>query len=248
VKRLFWLAAVAACGGGTKKQPEPISPMENPAWAIDYERQADEGCKCAEAECLEKAHTALSAIEVEHGGMDEVPPSVHVAHGKFDKCWREGTRDIGRDFEQAAQNVCTCTTSECLRLGKIEIAGLTDGKYRENLDAQLAASPNAVAASKRAVDCITKATMPAGEALAMFDRITTSMCACKDFNCVSAVYGQRSTAMGSYLEIDETIDATKVAEFKTKFCGCLEKAATDSIKNLSPVPSATSVDLSMKCD
>ena len=236
-----------ACGGG-KAQPREVMPdMRDPAWATDYERRATEGCACGDAACLDRTHGELSALLAKHGGIDDAPPIVHAAHGKFDRCWRDGTHDLERDLEHAAQRVCTCTTSECLRLAKIELAGLVDGKYRENLEAELQAHPKAAAATARAAACLEKVTMPAADALAMMDQLTGAMCTCTDFACVQAVFKQRVSAMGHYLEIDPAVDADQVRDFTTRFCGCMEKAAADAVKSMSPVPSLTRVDVSLSC-
>ncbi len=247
MRRLFFLIAIAACGGSSKK-PAPDPAPADPAWAADYQHRAAAGCECTDPACLEAAHAELAALETQHGGMDEAPPSVHAAHGTFDRCWREGTRDITRDFEHAAQAICTCATAECLRLAKIELAGLVDGKYRENLDQQFLANPDALVAANRAGDCIHKATMPAAEALAVLERTTDAMCACTDFGCAQAAMQDRAKSTQSYLDIDPALDATQVSDLGARWCKCLEKVAANEIKNLSPMPSLTSVDISMKCN
>jgi len=247
MRGLFWLVVISACGGGNKPR-EVVPEMKDPAWAADYEARATTGCECADAACLDKTHGELLAIETEHGGMDDAPASVHVAHGKFDKCWRDGTKDIERDFEAAAQKICTCTTSDCLRTARIEMATLSDGKYRENLDAELAAHPKATTAAMRAATCIRKVTMPAADAVAAMEHRADSMCGCKDVACAASVEKQ-PTGMENYLEVDASVDVTKVEAARARYCGCWENAIKEEIKAMTPVPGLTSVriNLDMRC-
>lgn len=242
---MFWWIALAACGS---KQPREVMPdMTDPAWATEYEQRAESGCGCADAACLHKTHDELAKMLAAHGGLDEAPPGVHTAHGKFDQCWRDGTRDIARDFDYVAQKLCTCGTAECLRLVKIEIQGLVDGKYREDLDAQVAAQPAAKAAMERVAQCIAKVTMPAKEAMEVIERTTNEMCECKDLACAQVVMKQRASAFERYVDIADGIDRNKVADETTRWCNCLEKAAKEELENMSPVPALTTVDVNMKC-
>jgi hypothetical protein len=248
---MFWLIALlCACGSN---QPREVMPdMTDPAWAKDYEQRAEAGCGCANALCLEKTRIDLDKVLAAHGGLDEAPPNVHTAHGKFDTCWRDGTRDIARDFDYVAQKLCVCATPECLRLVKIEIQGLIDGKYREDFETQIAAQPAAKASLERVAQCIKKVTMPAKDAMDVITRTTNEMCECKDFACAQVVQKQRAAEFGKYVDVEETIDRNKVAEETTRWCGCMEKlvkeAAKEAAQNFSPL-AATSVDISvdMKC-
>jgi hypothetical protein len=221
--------------------------MKDPAWANDYAKRAEAGCACADAACLDKAHLELEAMVTEHGGIDDAPPGVHTAHGKFDRCWRDGTKDIARDFEHVAQTICTCATADCLRLAKIELAGYADGKYREDFDAQVRASERATVAMRRTAECVAKVTMPADLAMTVISTTTEAMCACRDLACAQSVMKQREAAMAKYIDIDGAVDTTKLATYASRWCGCLEKVATEEIRNMSPVPALTSVNVSMSC-
>ncbi len=242
---MFWLCAVWACGSSPKR--EVVPDMTEPAWADEYAKRAEAGCGCADATCLEAAHTELAAIMTKHGGFDDAPQGVHVAHGKFDTCWRDGTRDIGRDFERLAQTICSCTKSECLRLAQIEQASLVNGKYRDNLDAELAASPVATAAVVRANACLAKVMMPAALAVEVFTTSTHAMCACKDMACAASVMKQREAALSKWIDMDPSVDRTSIANLASRWCDCMERVAVAEIKGMSPVPTFTSVSVDLNC-
>jgi hypothetical protein len=242
----MFLLLLVACGGSNRK--EVVPDMTDPAWATEYAARADSGCTCADAACLDAAHADLTAMVGAHGGLDDAPPGVHTAHGKFDKCWREGTLDIGRDFTHVADTICTCSTAECLRLARIEMAGLVDGKYRDDFEAKLLGNATAKTAAERAAGCIDKLVMPAAAALAAIEAAADAACACKDLACTQAAMGQRDKAMAGYVDIDPSIDTTKVKAATDRMCGCFAKAIGAEMKNLSPVPALTSVNVSMKCN
>jgi hypothetical protein len=251
MNRMFWcIALLCACGSN---QPREVMPdMTDPAWAKDFEARADVGCGCGDALCLQKTHVDLENMLAAHGGLDEAPPNVHTAHGKFETCWRDGTRDIVRDFDYAAQKICSCGTAECLRLVKIEIQGLVDGKYREDLDGHVAVDPKAKASMDRVTQCIAKATMPAKDAMDVITRTTNEMCECKDVPCAQVVMKLRAAEFSKYVDVEDTLDRNKVADETTRWCGCLEKvvkaAAKEAAQDISPL-AATSIDVSvnMKC-
>ena len=245
MNRMFWLWAVCACGSAPKR--EVIPDMTAPAWVDDYATRAEAGCACEDAACLDKAHVELATMVTDHGGFDDAPEGVHVAHGKFDKCWRDGTKDIGRDFTQLAQSICSCTTSDCLRLAQIEQSTMVNGKYRDNLDAELAASPVATGAVARAQACIAKVTMPAAAAIEVFTSSTDAMCACTDMACVGAVMKQREAAMSKWIDIDASVDRDLVATLAARWCDCMEKALITEVKGKSPAPSLTSVSVDVNC-
>ena len=183
----------------------------------------------------------------QHGGMDEAPPSVHVAHGKLDKCWRAGTKDLARDYEDVANRVCACTTSDCLRLTRLELDTLAETKYRGLTLDDFAANPKATEAVLRVKICVAKLTMPAGPALELFTSTTDAMCACQDFACTQAVTKQREAALSKYVDIDGDVDRDKLTMLNVRWCGCLEKAMTAELKAQSPAPNLTSVSVSTNC-
>jgi len=244
---MFCLVAVAACGGSSPKR-DIVPDMTVPAWVDDYVKRAEAGCACEDAACLDTAHTELAAMAAKQGGMDDAPEGVHTAHGKFDLCWRDGTKDITRDFEHLAQLICSCTTAECLRLATIETNTLVGGKYRENLAADLAASPGAGAAMTRASECISKVTMSATAAIELFTTSSDAMCGCADFACVGVVMKQRDAALSKWIDIDGAVDRDQLATQQRRWCDCMEKAAIAEVRGKTPVPSLTSISVDLKCN
>jgi hypothetical protein len=243
---MFWLWAVCACGSSPKRDVVPD--MTEPAWVDEYATRAEAGCACEDAACLDKVHGELAAMVTKHGGFDDAPQGVHVAHGKFDKCWREGTRDVSRDFENLAQMICSCTTSECLRLATIEQNVLL-GKYRETLAADLQTNSRLGVALLHAGQCIAKVTMPAADAIELFTRSSDAMCSCTDLACAGLVMKQRDAALARWVDIDGAVDRDQLGAQQSRFCDCWEKAAIAEVTGKSPVPAltVTSVSVDFKC-
>ena len=230
-----WLAVVlVACGGA----PIHESVEQNPDWVIAYRDRVDRGCACKDATCLDTAHAELAQLEADHGGLDEAPPDVQTAHGGFDRCWRAGTRDPARDAAASADEICACTTSECVRTWKLDAMHLFD-KYG------IADGDGLGSAWQRATACKANVTLAGSAALALVTSAADAMCACKDLDCVQDAQSTSGSAMGRYLDIESgDISAGELAAQSQRFCGCLGNAIAGSLAGALPL---TSVSVSLNC-
>jgi hypothetical protein len=234
-------AALVALGCGPGKGTERIDP--DPPWVADYQRIAREGCECIDPECLDLAHTAAEAMVAKHGGLDEVPPSVHVAHGELDACWRDGTEDLGRDLTDAADAVCTCTKTACIDAYRLQVLHLGD-KYRVDLTGAAATLPDAARAPMtRANACVEAVTISADEFLAAMKTRTAAVCKCEALDCV------RSTPLASfgdrfYMPDRPSIEA-ELKDTTEEFCACISQIIAKAIRD-KVIPEAAGVSMSVR--
>jgi hypothetical protein len=252
MSRSSWIAyaavaavAVIACSGA-QKPPEPSE--AEPPWVKDYQRIAEEGCACGgDEDCLNEAHAAASAMEAEHGGIDDAPPSVQVAHGELDKCWREGTLDLGRDLGDAADAVCKCADSECVNLYKISVMRLQE-KYRVDLAAPAGLEPGPREAAARADACIAKVSIPVEELVQAYQRRAATMCRCETLHCAETSEKLDFGARFYVANMDRA--QTDVEMASDRYCSCLsEILAKDRLRNAEDQPErpkdAPKVDVSL---
>ncbi|MGE5184085.1 MAG: hypothetical protein ACM31C_18570 [Acidobacteriota bacterium] len=248
--RAWWVALVVACGG--KQTPPPASdfpPMPEPAWAQQYEQRAADGCKCRDATCLDKVHRELARLEADHGGMDDAPPGVQQAHGSFDQCWRDGTKDPARDLELLAKTACDCTDSACLDRWKLAAMHLTDKYEVVDLDELAKSSAPGAASLAKARKCIADVTIDGTALVAIVEKATDDMCKCGNVGCAQGVMKARSDALGKYLQVDG-LDAVqpKLDALQPKYCECLgDLVAREVAETLNPFPPATKIDVTMHC-
>jgi hypothetical protein len=241
-----WLLLLAACGG---KQPKMVEHVESdPAWAKSYETRAAAGCECKDAPCLDKAHVELAKFESDHGGMDEMPPGVQKAHGEFDRCWREGTKDPARDMAFAADEVCACTDSKCLTQFEITEMHLT-GKYEVTDITDVAAmAPGAKDALARANKCVDDDTIPAEKFLAIEQKATDDICQCENLGCAQAVMRARSESFGNFLRVsDLPVVQEKLDQLTEKFCKCLGEMVTREASGSLMDPFPMKIDATIHC-
>ena len=223
--------------------------MPDPAWAKDYEQRAAAGCRCKDGACLEQTHVELAKIEGEHGGMDDAPPGVQAAHGDFDKCWRDGTKDPARDLEQLATTACDCADSACLARWKLDAMRLADKYEVVDLEELAKASAPATASYARAKKCVADVTIAGSALVAIVEKATDDMCKCDNVGCAQTVMKERSDALSKYLEVDG-LDAVqpRLDALQPKYCQCLgDLVAKEVAETLNPFPPATKIDVTMNC-
>jgi hypothetical protein len=245
VKLLLALAAVA-CGGN---KPKVIDRVEaDPEWAAGYEQRAHDGCDCKDAACLDRVHGELAKFEADHGGMDDAPPGVQKAHGEFDQCWRDGTKDPARDLEYAATQVCDCVDAACLEKWKIGAMRLADKYGVSDLDDVAKLAPSGPPAVARARKCITDATLPAAEFIAIIEKSTDTVCDCQNMGCAQSAMKERMDKLSKYLEVDGLGDvAPRLDDLQMKYCKCVAELIGHEVSNtLNPFPGAK-VDVTMNC-
>ena len=240
--------AIALVGCGSK--PPPVETHErDPAWAATYEQRATAGCACKDSACLDGVHAELARIEVAHGGMDEAPPGVQAAHGAFDKCWRDGTKDVSRDLDFTTTAICACTDATCIGKVKIDMMHLTD-KYGVTDVGELAkGSPAAGAAIARAAKCVADVTISAQAFLAIAEKSTAAMCKCDNVGCGQGVMKWRSDEVAKYYDVaDLDTIQPRLDELNPKLCRCFgDLIAKEVVDKVSPIPSMTHLDLTMNC-
>ena len=235
----WWFIALVACGGARSHD----TVERDPEWAGAYTERAQAGCACKDAGCLDRVHAELQEVETAHGGVDEAPPAVQAAHGAFDTCWRAGTKDLARDLEAAATEVCACATTACVGAWKLGLVKL-DGKYGADLRA--ANGAREAAALARMTQCHDAVTIAGAQLLAVVTKSADAMCACDKLECAQGVMAQRGDALGKYLDIDADAAASDQMEGQQKrYCDCLGKAIGNELANALPVPAK--VDMSIKC-
>lgn len=244
--RMFWILALAACGSRQPKVTEHVE--SDPAWARAYQQRAAAGCECKDAACLERARGELGKIEAEHGGMDEAPPGVQKAHGDFDRCWRDGTKDPARDVAEIADAVCACSEVACLRqfevdklhvVGKYEVADISD------VASQSAGAQQALA---RAQKCVDDVTLPGPSFLEIVAKAQDTVCQCDNLGCAQTAMKVRADALSKYLQVGG-LDAVqaKIDPLQVKFCQCLGELVTKEMSGSIMNPFPVKIDASIEC-
>lgn len=218
LRKAFACAALFAVAcGGPQKPPEPSE--AEPPWVKDYQRVAREGCACGDDEdCLDAAHAQAVELEAAHGGIDDAPPSVQVAHGELDRCWREGTLDLGRDLGDAVDQVCQCREPECINLYRIQLVKLQE-KYKIDLGSPDELDPATRETTARASVCIAKVSVPADEYLQAFQRRADTVCRCDTRHCVET--SARVDFGDRFYVADEQSVATDVELARDRYCSCM---------------------------
>ena len=232
------LLLVVACGS---RQPKVVEHVEDdPAWAAAYEKRAAAGCECRDAACLDKAHADLGKLEVDHGGMDDAPPGVQKAHGDFDKCWRDGTKDPARDMTAIADAVCACTDNACLKQFEMDEMHIA-GKY-ETVDVTdvAALAPGATTALARARKCVEDVTIAGDAFLAIEAKLVDAMCGCDNLGCAQSAMKEANDGYGKFLRVDGLADIQpKLDGLQSKYCQCLgdllNKEMAGSLMNPFPM-------------
>ncbi|HEY3804092.1 MAG TPA: hypothetical protein VGL61_15860 [Kofleriaceae bacterium] len=240
-----WLALVLVACGGT--QPVHESVEREPDWAVAYQQRAKQGCTCADSLCLDAARGELAKLEAEHGGIDDAPPDVQVAHGAFDACWRKGTHDPARDAEASAGEICGCTTGDCVQKWKLDTMHMFDKYGVPDGDTLVQVTPAAGSAWQRAVACKATVTIAGSAALAMMTGWADAVCACKDLDCAQHAAAARGSA--SWLDIDYgEVTETQLGAELQRYCGCYGNALGKELTKALPVPaSMLSVSMQMDC-
>lgn len=201
--------------------------------------------------CLDGIHVKLAALESAHGGMDEAPASVHEAHGVFDTCWRNGTKDPVRDATTIATQVCDCRDTPCIRtwrlatLHTLDKYGVTDA---EALTTVPGATPAVAAALERGARCLDAVTIKGDALLAIVDKAATEMCTCKDAACAQTAMATRGKALANYLEVADLASVQdRVDSANARFCKCMGTVmATEIADKMLPFRAKIDVDVSCR--
>jgi hypothetical protein len=250
VRVIAAFAVLVGCGG--KPPPAATSDfpaMPEPAWATTYKQRAADGCGCKDAACLDQIHAELARIEAEHGGMDDAPPGVQAAHGQFDGCWRERTKDPARDLDYLATHACDCTDAACFAHWRLDAMHLTDKYDVADLDELAKSSAGGAASLARARTCIAAVTIGGEDLLAIVDKATQAMCKCENVGCATTVMKERSDALAKYVEVDGLeVVQPRLDELQPRYCRCLgDLVAKEVAESLDPFPAATKIDVTMNC-
>jgi hypothetical protein len=244
--RFWWLVALIACGGHKPKVVDHVE--DDPAWASTYQERAAAGCECKDAACLERTHTDLGKVEAEHGGMDEAPPAVQKAHGDFDKCWRDGTKDPARDMNVIADAVCACTDAACLKQFEMDQMHIA-GKYEVSDVVDVAAMvPGAKEGLARANKCVEGVTIAGAKFLEIEDKATDAMCQCDNLGCAQSVMKDASDAFGKFLRVDGLGEIQpKLDQLETKYCKCLGEMITREMSGSLMNPFPMKIEATITC-
>ncbi len=185
--RVLWVPAKAltigmvalACAFGCR--PKSLASEAPPAvksdepWVAEYLGLVEFGCECESSDCVETTKSKLDARLAEQGGLDEVPAEVHEGHGKFEKCYRDGTHDPMRDHQRVADDMCGCTTEGCVKDAMIRRVHLDD-KYRDLTDASIRASIDEN--DKRFATCRDERTLNALKIAEHYEKTAMAVCTC----------------------------------------------------------------------
>jgi hypothetical protein len=243
------LAAVAACMVACgSRQPKNDRVDPDPAWAHAYEQRAADGCACKDATCMTNVRAELANLEAEHGGMDDAPPGVQKAHGEFDKCWRDATKDPARDLAALADQVCACEDRACLQQARIDEMHLA-GKYEvDDISDVAAMSAAAGDAYRRANKCIADVTIAADAFIAIVEKSATDLCDCKNLGCAQTVIKARIDALSKYLAIaDEQSIQDRLDAAQPKFCKCFGELVTKEMANTLFGGLPVKIDATINC-
>lgn len=245
--RLALALLLVACGS---TKPKVIDHVENdPAWASAYEQRANAGCTCHDAACLERAHAELAKLESDHGGMDDAPPRVQKAHGAFDQCWRDGTKDPARDMSTIADAVCACSEVACLRqfeMDELHIAG----KYEvADVKDVAALAPDAATALARAQKCVADVTLAGPKFLEVVQKASDTVCACDNLGCAQTAMKERADSLTGYLQVDDLAAlGPKLEPAQKEFCRCLGELVTKEMSGSIMNPFPVKIDATIDCN
>jgi hypothetical protein len=244
-------AQLAACGGRQVAEPSE----EEPPWVKDYERIAREACACPDDEdCLNDAHARAVAMEDAHGGIDDAPPSVQIAHGELDKCWREGTYDLARDVTSAVDAVCACSESACIDLYRLDVIHISQ-KYKVDLSSPDALDPASRESVARASACIAKVSIPAEEYLSAYQGRADAVCKCETRHCAETSpridFGERFYVDLAAVKAEADVAAEKYCDCMFGFVAKELKAEMDQAegddKKKIELPREMSIDPQFRC-
>ena len=242
----YWLLVLAACGS---RQPKMVEHVESdPAWVSAYQQRAAAGCDCKDAPCLDKAHVELAKMEADHGGMDEAPPGMQKAHGEFDKCWRDGTKDPARDMGIVADAVCACADAPCLKQFEMDEMHIA-GKYEVGDVTDVAAlAPGAKDALARGQKCVADVTMEGDKFLAIEDALAEKVCECENLGCAQSAMKDSSEAAGKFLRVDG-LDAIqgKLDQLQVKYCKCLADLLNHEMSGSLMNPFPMKIEATITC-
>lgn len=161
-----------SCGPKTLATNPPPAEASNAPWVKEHRELVRAGCDCDSSSCLEELKTRIDALEAKHGGLDESPAEVHIAHGEFARCYQDGTRDPVRDLKTIARRLCGCATEACVKqsmIARLQFedkygAGVKSGELAE-LDAQYE-------------QCKGQKMISGEDLAAHYERVMTTVCAC----------------------------------------------------------------------
>jgi hypothetical protein len=231
-----WIAMFAqGCSGADIQPTQP-----DPPWVINYQKTADQGCKCKSEACFTTAKQKLDTLVAEHGGFDEVPLSVHEAHKGFDPCWRAGTADLARDLSKAADAVCRCSDNECVQTYREGLVKLED-KYGTNFQPPLADKLTQEAQNEiaRATECLAAISIPGEEYLAFIEKTTEGICACDALECMQKILLERRAKFKGYVFVDGLVAIqSRLDVSNANYCQCLGKTVAQEAadKMLGGIP------------
>ncbi len=244
--RAVWVLVLVACGG---RQPKMVEHVEDdPVWAAAYQKRAAAGCECKDPACLERAHVELGKLEAAHGGMDEAPPGVQKAHGEFDKCWRDGTKDPARDMAVVADAVCACMDLACLKqfemdemhiAGKYEVADVTD------VAGMAAGAKDALV---RANQCVKDVTIEGAAFLKIEQTATDTICQCDNLGCAQSAMKEASDSFGKFLRVSGLDEVQpKLDQLEPKYCKCLGDLLTKEMSGSLMNPFPMKIEATITC-
>jgi hypothetical protein len=134
---------LVSCGPKSLETNPPLAEPSDAPWVAEHRELVDAGCACETSDCFEEARAKIDALVAEHGGLDESPADVHVAHGEFAQCYQGGTSDPVRDLGAVAHRMCGCATEGCVKQSMIarlkfedKYGAVGDNKELAELDAQ----------------------------------------------------------------------------------------------------------------
>lgn len=207
---------VLGCGSlGAPAAPAPSPPSED---AIRASAIAEEGCACPDKACMAKVRESLERLEERYGGADALPYEIYASHARFERCFRDDTKDLVREVRAARERFCSCQGQDCApavtALGSLGERVLAASFQREDA-AWLAVSGGALAG------CPPDRVGRGPEVASRAEAISDALCACTSARCAAGAFALYVAEGNRYAVLEADGDAKeRIRRSDEKVCAC----------------------------
>lgn len=211
-----------SCGPSTLATNPPLAEKSDEPWVARHRELVTDACACGDSACLEELKARIDALVAEHGGLDNSPAEVHVAHGELEQCYQAGTRDPVRDLEVVVRKLCGCATEACVKQAMIARLEYSD-KYGSPAKGDVSSDKLAGLEAEYA-RCKSDKIISGDELATHYEKIRATVCACAANNACGTRLTDLPPMPTAVMVTELSAHEVRIARATELICTCATNA------------------------